>query len=279
MKPPFNGTSKEYVAAVLASGRGSNFRAIMDHVRLNILEKVRIPLLICNYENAPVLKAAEEYGVRWAFIDHRGKQREEFDKEVSTLLEEYNVDIVILAGFNRLLSPWFVNEYRWRVINIHPSLTLKFAGLHAQRRALEYFKSINKTYGYDDKGRRIIGYSGCTVHLVDEGVDTGPIIIQSEKVPVKEDDDEQSLSYRILIYEHRLFSKAIQLYVDGRIIGVEDVKLSFNGYEEARRRVKLDLSGGWEERWNRREQAYIKYQQSMDYSVKNLGGKPLNEVL
>lgn len=251
----------------------------MDHLRLGVLKRVHIPILVCNREDAPVLRIAEEYGVEWVFVDHRGKQREEFDKEVSKVLSRYDVDLVVLAGFTRLLSPWFVRRYQGRIVNIHPALTLRFAGLHAQRRALDFFRSLGKTYGYDDKGRRIIGYSGCTVHFVDEGVDTGPIILQSGRVPIKEDDTEELLSYRILVHEHRLLSKAIQLYVDGRIGGVEGIKLSFNGYEEDRRRVKLDLSGGWEDEWEKREQTYIKYQQGADYSAKNLGGKPLSEVL
>jgi phosphoribosylglycinamide formyltransferase-1 len=235
----------EFSIGVLASGRGSNFQSIIDHIRLKVLENVRISVLICNNKDAYALKIAEQNGIESKFIDHRNKEREVFDKEVIKTLKDYNVNLVVLAGFMRVLSPYFIDEYKHRIMNIHPALLPSFPGLHAQKQALDYGVKV----------------SGCTVHYVEKDVDIGPIILQ-HAVPVREDDTEETLSDRILVFEHRLYPKAIQLHVDGR--------LKIEG-----RRVRIDYSDNWEEIWEKRQRAFIEYQR--DKWARE--GKPLDKVL
>lgn len=230
---------------MLASGRGSNFQSIIDHIRLKVLENVKIGTLVCNIKDAYALKIAEQNGIESKFIDHRNKDREVFDREVIKTLRDYNVDLVVLSGFMRVLSPYFINEYEHKIMNIHPALLPSFPGLHAQRQAIDYGVKV----------------SGCTVHYVEKGVDVGPIILQ-HAVPVRDDDTEETLSDRILVFEHRLYSKAIQLHVDGR--------LKIEG-----RKVRIDYSDNWEEKWNERQRAFIEYQK--DKWAKE--GKPLDKVL
>ncbi len=172
---------------MLASGRGSNFQSIIDHIRLKVLENVEIGILICNIKDAYALKIAEQNGIESKFIDHRNKEREVFDREVVKTLRDYNVDLVVLSGFMRVLSPYFIDEYEHKIMNIHPALLPSFPGLHAQRQAIDYGVKV----------------SGCTVHYVEKGVDVGPIILQ-HAVPVKDDDTEETLSDRILVFEHRI---------------------------------------------------------------------------
>ncbi|MGQ9469524.1 MAG: phosphoribosylglycinamide formyltransferase [Nitrososphaerales archaeon] len=236
---------RRFTIGVLASGRGSNFQSIIDHIRLGVLENVRIGILVCNNKDAYALKIAEQNGIESIFIDHRNKKREIFDKEVIDTLRDHDVDLVVLSGFMRVLSPYFIDEYEQKIMNIHPSLLPSFPGLHAQRQAIEYGVKV----------------SGCTIHYVDKGVDVGPIILQ-HTVPVREDDTEETLSDRILVFEHRLYPKAIQLHVDGR--------LKIEG-----RRVKIDYRYDWEEKWEKRQRAYIDYQK--DKWEKE--GKPLDKVL
>jgi phosphoribosylglycinamide formyltransferase-1 len=235
----------EFSLGVLASGRGSNFQSIIDHIRLKVLENVEIGILVCNIKDAYALKIAEQNGIESKFIDHRNKEREVFDREVVKTLRDYNVDLVVLSGFMRVLSPYFIDEYEHKIMNIHPALLPSFPGLHAQRQAIDYGVKV----------------SGCTVHYVEKGVDVGPIILQ-HAVPVKDDDTEETLSDRILVFEHRLYSKAIQLHADGR--------LKIEG-----RRVRIDYSDNWEEKWNERQRAFIEYQK--DKWAKE--GKPLDKVL
>ncbi|MGB9659882.1 MAG: phosphoribosylglycinamide formyltransferase [Nitrososphaerales archaeon] len=235
----------EFSLGVLASGRGSNFQSIIDHIRLKVLENVEIGILICNIKDAYALKIAEQNGIESKFIDHRNKEREVFDREVVKTLRDYNVDLVVLSGFMRVLSPYFIDEYEHKIMNIHPALLPSFPGLHAQRQAIDYGVKV----------------SGCTVHYVEKGVDVGPIILQ-HAVPVKDDDTEETLSDRILVFEHRIYSKAIQLHADGR--------LKIEG-----RRVRIDYSDNWEEKWNERQRAFIEYQK--DKWAKE--GKPLDKVL
>lgn len=230
---------------MLASGRGSNFQSIIDHIRLKVLENVKIGTLVCNIKDAYALKIAEQNGIESKFIDHRNKEREVFDREVVKTLRDYNVDLVVLSGFMRVLSPYFIDEYEHKIMNIHPALLPSFPGLHAQRQAIDYGVKV----------------SGCTVHYVEKGVDVGPIILQ-HAVPVRDDDTEETLSDRILVFEHRLYSKAIQLHVDGR--------LKIEG-----RKVRIDYSDNWEEKWNERQRAFIEYQK--DKWAKE--GKPLDKVL
>jgi len=236
---------KEFTLGVLASGRGSNFQSIVDHIRLKVLENVRIGVLVCNNKDAYALKVAEQNGIESKFIDHRNKEREVFDKEVVNTLRDYDVDLVVLSGFMRVLSPYFIDEYEHKIMNIHPALLPSFPGLHAQRQAIDYGVKV----------------SGCTIHYVDKGVDIGPIILQ-HAVPVKEDDTEETLSDRILVFEHRLYPKAIQLHFDGR--------LKIEG-----RRVRIDYKDNWEDAWDKRQRVYIEYQK--DKWEKE--GKSLDKVL
>lgn len=233
---------------VLASGRGSNFKAVLDHIRFGVLKNVEVAVLVSNKSDANALKIADEYGVKAAVIVPkvpREKVSEFFDREAVKILEENGADLVILAGYMRVLTPYIIGKYRWKMMNIHPALLPSFPGLHAQRQALEHGVKV----------------SGCTVHYVDEGVDTGPIILQCP-VLIREDDTEEKLSDRIRVYEHRLYSKAIQLHADGRL-RVED------------RKVMIDYSDDWERRWNERQSSYLKYQAEMWRKE----GKPLEELL
>lgn len=182
---------------VLLSGRGSNFEAIARAIDRRELS-AEIAVVIGNVEEAPGLERARQRGLRTFFLSSRGRDRESFDRQIVAVLQESKVDWVCLAGFMRLLSPFFIQTYRHRILNIHPSLLPAFPGLDAQRRALEYGVKI----------------SGCTVHFVDEGLDSGPIILQAA-VPVLDSDTEETLSARILEEEHRLYPRAIQLVIEG----------------------------------------------------------------
>jgi phosphoribosylglycinamide formyltransferase-1 len=184
---------------ILLSGRGSNFEAIADHIERGELS-AQIAVVISNVSQAPGLEKARQRGLNAVFIDSKGLTREEYDQRVVAVLQEKQVDLVCLAGFMRLLSQKFIQSFPQRILNIHPSLLPAFPGLNAQRHALEHG----------------VKYSGCTVHFVDEGLDSGPVILQSV-VPVLDSDTEESLSARILVEEHKLYSKAIQLVLDKRI--------------------------------------------------------------
>jgi phosphoribosylglycinamide formyltransferase-1 len=185
---------------VLASGRGSNFRAIVAAA-----EAGRIPAalvaLVADRAEAAALSIAGAHGVDALFVDPREYPgREAHEKAIVALLEERGVELVCLAGYMRILGPGFVRHFHGRLLNIHPSLLPAFAGLHAQRQALEHGVKV----------------SGATVHFVDEGTDTGPIVLQAA-VPVLEGDTEVTLSDRILAEEHRLYPEAIRLFAQGRL--------------------------------------------------------------
>ena len=184
---------------ILLSGRGSNFEAIAQSIDRGEL-KAEIAVVISNVEQAPGLQRARERGLYTFSLNSRGLNRESFDRQVATVLQAEGVDLVCLAGFMRLLSPFFIDSFRHRILNIHPSLLPAFAGLDAQRQALEYG----------------VKYSGCTAHFVDEGLDSGPIIVQAA-VPVLDNDTEEQLSARILAEEHRLYSQAIRLVLENQI--------------------------------------------------------------
>jgi phosphoribosylglycinamide formyltransferase-1 len=184
---------------VIASGRWTNFQSLVDAVERGDL-KVELAFLVCNNQDAPVIERARRHGVPRKYIDHRGKTREDFEAEVIAALQGAGVDLVVFAGFMRLLSSRFISRYRRRIINIHPSLLPAFPGTHAQRDALAH-------------GVRV---SGCTVHFVDESVDGGPIILQ-RAVPVLQGDSEESLAARILKEEHKLLPLAVQLFAEGRL--------------------------------------------------------------
>jgi phosphoribosylglycinamide formyltransferase-1 len=190
----------QLVIGVLASGRGSNFEAIAGAVASGAIHGA-LAVLISDRAEAPALSLARAHGIESLVIEARGHPgREAHDKAILGALEERGVGLVCLAGYLRLLSPGFVRHFAGRLLNVHPSLLPAFPGLHAQRQALEY-------------GVRV---TGATVHFVDEGTDTGPIVLQAA-VAVRGDDTEASLTARILAEEHRIYPEAIHLYAEGRI--------------------------------------------------------------
>jgi phosphoribosylglycinamide formyltransferase-1 len=182
--------------AILLSGRGSNFVAIHDAVRRGDLN-AEICCVVSNVPEAAGLAKAREFGLNAISLPSRGIERAEYDRLLLATLRPWSPALVCLAGFMRILSPEFLREYAGRVLNIHPALLPSFPGLHAQRQALQY-------------GVRV---SGCTVHLVDEGVDTGPILLQ-RAVEVLDGDTEETLSARILKQEHDLYWRAITMVLD-----------------------------------------------------------------
>jgi phosphoribosylglycinamide formyltransferase 1 len=182
--------------AILLSGRGSNFLAIHDAIERRDLD-AEISCVISNVETAPGLARARELGLVSLWVSSRGMDRAEYDRLLLANLRPYQPALVCLAGFMRILGAEFLKEYQGRVLNIHPSLLPSFPGLHAQRQALEHG----------------VGITGCTVHVVDEGVDSGPILIQ-RAVQVREGDTEDSLSSRILEQEHSIYWRAIALVLD-----------------------------------------------------------------
>jgi phosphoribosylglycinamide formyltransferase-1 len=184
---------------VLLSGRGSNFVALADGIAAGRIPGAEIALVISNREGAPGLALAEARGIKTKAIPSKGLAREEYDRLAVEELRKANVDIICLAGFMRLLSPYFVAAYPQRILNIHPSLLPSFPGLEAQRQALEYG----------------VKFTGCTVHLVDENLDAGPILGQAI-VPIRDEDTEESLSARILDEEHRIYTEAVRLIVSGK---------------------------------------------------------------
>lgn len=184
---------------VLASGTGTDFQSIVDAVDRKELD-VTIAVLIYNKEEAYVMKRAEKAGIPAVFVDYRKKAREDFEREMEAVLRKYHVDLVVLAGFMRLLTPYFIQAFRNKIINIHPALLPSFPGIHGQRDALEYGVKV----------------SGCTVHFVDENMDAGPIIFQ-RCVPVEDEDTVEKLGARILEEEHKVLPLAIKLYSEGRL--------------------------------------------------------------
>ena len=183
---------------ILLSGRGSNFMAIADNVAAGRIP-AEIAIVISNRPNAPGLEEAERRGLATRMIPSKGLEREQYDRQVVEVLQEKQVDLVCLAGFMRLLSPYFVSAFPNRILNIHPSLLPAFPGLDAQQQALEYGVTV----------------TGCTVHFVDENLDAGPVIVQAT-VPVLDEDTAGTLSARILKEEHRIYSEAINIILSGR---------------------------------------------------------------
>ncbi len=184
---------------ILLSGRGSNFVAIADSIDAGRIPNARIAVVISNKPDAPGLAIARERGLTALIIPSKGKSREEHDREVVAALQRHNVQLVCLAGYMRLLSPWFVRQFPHQILNIHPSLLPAFPGLEAQEQASAYGVKV----------------SGCTVHFVDEELDHGPIIVQ-KAVNVLDTDDEHTLSARILEQEHVAYSEAINIVLSGR---------------------------------------------------------------
>ena len=186
--------------AVMASGRGSNFQALIDARARGELPDAELVRLIVNKRGAQAIRRAEAAGIPWTFIDSGVMSRIEFDRRALAVLHDCGAEAVVLAGFMRLLTPEFIGAFRHRILNIHPALLPNFPGAHAHRDALA--AGVNE--------------SGCSAHLVDEGVDTGPIILQ-QPVEVLPDDTEASLAARILPHEHRLLPEAVRLLAAGRL--------------------------------------------------------------
>jgi phosphoribosylglycinamide formyltransferase-1 len=182
---------------ILLSGRGSNFAALADSIAAGRLN-AEIAVVISNRTEAPGVEIARQRGIHAAVIPSKGLEREAYDRLVIAELKKHQVDLVCLAGFMRLLSGYFIREFPQRILNIHPSLLPAFPGLDAQHQALEHGVKV----------------SGCTVHFVDENLDSGPIIVQAV-VPVLDDDTADSLAARILKEEHRIYTEAVRLVLSG----------------------------------------------------------------
>ena len=184
---------------VLLSGRGSNFEALADSVVSGRIPNAEIALVLSNRETAQGIERAKTRGLATRIIPSKGLEREAYDRLVVAALNEAKADLICLAGYMRLLSPYFVAAFPQKILNIHPSLLPSFPGLEAQKQALEYG----------------VKFAGCTVHFVDENLDAGPIILQAT-VPVEDQDTEESLSARILKEEHRIYSEAVKIILEGK---------------------------------------------------------------
>ena len=190
----------EAVLGVLCSGRGTNLQSIIAAIESGQIPG-KIGLVLTDKPEAKALERADKAGIPHACVDRRAcASKQEFEEQLAARLKEAGVTLVILAGFMRILSPYFVQEFKGRIMNIHPSLLPSFGGAHAHRDVLAYGVKV----------------SGCTIHFVDEGMDSGPIILQ-DTVPVLDDDTEDTLAARVLEKEHILYPRAIELYLNGRL--------------------------------------------------------------
>ena len=185
---------------ILVSGNGTNMQSIIEAIEAGKIDG-KICIVISDNPNAYALKRAKKYNIETRYINYKEfSNREEYDKKIVSLLKEKNCDLVVLAGYMKILTPYFINIYKNKIMNIHPALLPSFPGLHVQKKAIDYGVKI----------------SGCTVHFVDEGLDSGPIIIQ-RAVEVIGDDTEETLAKRILKEEHKIYPRAIQLFAQGRL--------------------------------------------------------------
>jgi phosphoribosylglycinamide formyltransferase 1 len=184
---------------VLLSGRGSNFEALAESIASGRIPNAEMAMVISNRDGAPGIDRAKARGIPTRVIASKGLERETYDRQVVAVLDEHKVDLVCLAGYMRLLSPYFVAAFPNRILNIHPSLLPSFPGLESQRQALEYG----------------VKFAGCTVHFVDENLDAGPIVLQAV-LPVNDNDTEDTLSARILQEEHRIYSEAVRIVLEDR---------------------------------------------------------------
>jgi phosphoribosylglycinamide formyltransferase 1 len=184
---------------VLLSGRGSNFDALAASVAAGRIPNTEISIVLSNRETAQGIEKARARGIEARVIPSKGLEREAYDRLVVAALQEKNVELVCLAGYMRLLSPYFVASFPQRILNIHPSLLPAFPGLEPQRQALEH-------------GAK---FSGCTVHFVDENLDAGPIVVQAV-VPIEDGDTPETLADRILHEEHRIYTEAVRIVLEGR---------------------------------------------------------------
>ena len=186
---------------VVVSGRGSNLQSIIDHIAEGKLKNVEIAVVVSDHKEAFALERAAKAGIPTAVVERKGcKDKAEFEDKIDAALREAGAEVVILAGFMRILTGHFISRWENKIINIHPALLPSFKGVDAQGQAVDYGVKI----------------AGCTVHFVDEGTDTGPIILQ-KAVPVFDDDTEETLAARILIEEHKALPEAIQLWADGKL--------------------------------------------------------------
>lgn len=202
---------KKLKMGVLVSGSGSNLQSIIDKIEQGALS-AEIAIVICNNPQAFALERCAKHKIPFQLLSLKEfPDRMDFDLKMAEILKGHGVELVVMAGFMRVLSPEFLSEFPLRVINIHPALLPSFPGLHGQKQAFEYG----------------VKFSGCTVHFADSGVDTGPIIIQAV-VPVFDNDTEESMSARILKEEHRIYPQAIQLYAEGKL-EVRGRKVIFKG--------------------------------------------------
>ena len=266
---------------ILASWRGTNAKAIFDHVRLGVLKGVEPAVLIYSDAEAPVRKIAESYGVDAVYVPHRGVPRSRREEEVLQTLRQYGVELVALAGYDYILSASFIEQYRWRILNIHPSL-LPFAGgkgMHGMRVHAEVYRA----------GVKI---TGATVHLVDESIDGGPVLdqwpvyigdIYAMDLPYEQ--KLEVLASRVLIYEHRLYSRVIQALADGRLeLRAEKVKaprvveeggrIKYIEEEVERTYATLKIDEAWMRQWRERQRIYVEFQ------LKEWGesGKPMDLI-
>ena len=194
-----------HILGILCSGRGSNMQSIMAAIESGQI-KAEIGIVLTDKPEARALQVASEAGIKSVCVNRKAcSTQQEFEEKLVAELKAANVTLVVLAGFMRILSPYFVEAYRHRILNIHPSLLPSFGGAHAHRDVLAYGIKV----------------SGCTIHFVDEGMDHGPIILQ-DTVPVLDDDTEDTLAARVLTKEHILYPKAIELFVDGRLELIDD---------------------------------------------------------
>ena len=185
---------------VVVSGRGSNLQSIIDHIAKGKLN-VEIAVVVSDHKEAFALERAAKAGIPTAVVERKGcKDKEEFEDKIDAALREAGAEVVVLAGFMRILTGHFISRWEHKIINIHPALLPSFKGLDAQGQAVDYGVKV----------------AGCTVHFVDEGTDTGPIILQ-KVVPVLDDDTEETLAARILVEEHKALPEAIQLWADGKL--------------------------------------------------------------
>ena len=195
----------KHILGILCSGRGSNMQSIMAAIESGQI-KAEIGIVLTDKPEVRALQVASEAGIKSVCVNRKAcSTQQEFEEKLVAELKAANVTLVVLAGFMRILSPYFVEAYRHRILNIHPSLLPSFGGAHAHRDVLAYGTKV----------------SGCTIHFVDEGMDHGPIILQ-DTVPVLDDDTEDTLAARVLTKEHILYPKAIELFVDGRLELIDD---------------------------------------------------------
>jgi len=199
---------KKKIISFLVSGRGSNFKAVAEKIKNGYIH-AETGIVISSSPDALAIKKSEELGIRSIILDHVNfKSKEEHESEIIKSLENCKTDLIVAAGYMRILSPSFINRFRNRIINIHPSLLPSFAGKNAQQQALDYGVKI----------------TGCTTHFIDEGTDTGPIIMQAP-VKIDEDDDINTLSTKILKEEHRILIESVKLFCEDRLLLINNIVL------------------------------------------------------